>query len=162
VAFLAPLDPLCWDRDLLRRLFAFDYVWEVYVPEAKRRWGYYVLPILYGDRIVGRIEPRLERRTRSLRIVDLWWEPGFDPFEAPGFIDAFADALVAHRAFGGLDSIDFPRSARHRRFVTGVRGALGTRGSTNRRNAPRRPDARAVGRCAPRPSTARAGRTAPD
>ncbi|MEO8274084.1 MAG: crosslink repair DNA glycosylase YcaQ family protein, partial [Chloroflexota bacterium] len=52
VSFLAPLDPLCWDRDLLRRLFGFDYVWEVYVPEPKRRWGYYVLPILYGDRLV--------------------------------------------------------------------------------------------------------------
>ena len=81
VAFLAPLDPVCWDRDLLRRLFDFDYIWEVYVPEPKRRWGYYVLPILYGDRLVGRIEPRLERRARTLRIVDMWWEPGFEPLD---------------------------------------------------------------------------------
>ena len=64
VAFLAALDPFVWDRALLRDLFGFDYVWEVYVPQAKRRWGYYVLPILFGDRLVGRIEPRIERRER--------------------------------------------------------------------------------------------------
>ena len=69
VAFLAPLDPLAWDRDLLRRLFGFDYVWEVYVPAAKRRWGYYVLPILFGDRFVGRFEPRIERTEGRLRIL---------------------------------------------------------------------------------------------
>ena len=76
VAFLAPLDPLVWDRDLLRSLFDFDYVWEVYVPAAKRRWGYYVLPILFGDRLVGRIEPRIERASGALRILGLWWEDG--------------------------------------------------------------------------------------
>ncbi|HYX76587.1 MAG TPA: F0F1 ATP synthase subunit beta, partial [Gaiellaceae bacterium] len=60
VAFLAPLDPLAWDRDLLLRLWGFDYRWEVYVPAAKRRYGYYVLPVLHGDRLVGRIEPRID------------------------------------------------------------------------------------------------------
>ena len=69
VAFLAPLDPLAWDRDLLLRLWAFDYRWEVYVPAAKRRWGYYVLPLLYGDRFVGRIEPRIDRKTGTLRVL---------------------------------------------------------------------------------------------
>jgi uncharacterized protein YcaQ len=126
VAFLAPLDPLCWDRDLLRRLFDFDYVWEVYVPAPKRRWGYYVLPILYGDRLVGRIEPRLDRRARSLDIVGLWWEAGFDPLGEAGFTAALADALIAHRDFGSLGSITFPRSARHRPWVTAIRGALAT------------------------------------
>ena len=62
-AFLAPLDPFVWDRDFLRRLYGFDYIWEVYVPEKKRRWGYYVLPILFGDRLVGRIEPRIDRKS---------------------------------------------------------------------------------------------------
>ena len=79
VAFLAPLDPFVWDRALLRDLFGFDYVWEVYVPQARRRWGYYVLPILFGDRLVGRIEPRIERREGVLRVVGLWFEDGFDP-----------------------------------------------------------------------------------
>ncbi|MEI7744939.1 MAG: crosslink repair DNA glycosylase YcaQ family protein [Chloroflexota bacterium] len=66
VAFLAPLDPLAWERDLLHQLWGFYYRWEVYVPAAKRQWGYYVLPLLYGDRFVGRIEPRIDRKTRSL------------------------------------------------------------------------------------------------
>src|SRR5204863_6654363 len=85
-AFLAPLDPFVWDRELLRRLFGFDYIWEVYVPEKKRRWGYYVLPVLYGDKLVGRIEPRFDRRTGTLRILGLWWEDGFDPLADDEFV----------------------------------------------------------------------------
>jgi uncharacterized protein YcaQ len=128
-AFLAPLDPLCWDRDLLRRLFDFDYVWEVYVPAAKRRWGYYVLPILYGDRLVGRIEPRIERRARTLNVLGAWWEPGFDPLAEPGFTTALADALLAHRRFGDCTTITFPKEARHKPWVSAVRGALAVRDS---------------------------------
>jgi uncharacterized protein YcaQ len=142
VTFLAPLDPLCWDRDLLRRLFAFDYVWEVYVPLPKRRWGYYVLPILYGDRLVGRIEPRMDRRAATLRVVGCWWEPGFDPLAEPGFTAAMADALIAHRDFGDLASVSFPRTARHRPWVTATRGALEVRESSRSRAA--------VGRCSRR------------
>ena len=125
VAFLAPLDPFCWDRDLMRRLFDFDYVWEVYVPAVKRRWGYYVLPILYGDRLVGRIEPRIERRAGTLRIAGLWWESGFDPLDANGFAAAFAAAVAAHRDFGGMQRVIFPRTVRHRPFLTQVRAILG-------------------------------------
>ncbi|HJP88763.1 MAG TPA: crosslink repair DNA glycosylase YcaQ family protein [Candidatus Limnocylindrales bacterium] len=129
VALLAPLDPLCWDRDLLRRLFGFDYVWEVYVPAPKRRWGYYVLPILYGDRLVGRIEPRIQRRAKTLEILGAWWEPGFDPLDEPGFAAALADALIAHREFGACTTITFPKGARHKPWVTAVRGALAVRDS---------------------------------
>ena len=125
VAFLAALDPLVWDRDFLRSLFDFDYVWEVYVPAAKRRWGYYVLPILFGDRLVGRIEPRIERKTGVLRIVGLWWEHGFEPLAAEGFVEAFAAAVVAHRDFGGSRSIAWPRAVRLRPFVRAVRDRLG-------------------------------------
>jgi len=125
VAFLAPLDPLCWDRDLLRKLFDFDYVWEVYVPAAKRRWGYYVLPILFGDRLVGRIEPRIERRAGTLRMAGLWWEDGFDPLAADGFAPAFAAAIAAHRDFGDMARVTFPRTVRHRPFLTEVRAILG-------------------------------------
>jgi uncharacterized protein YcaQ len=114
VAFLAPLDPLVWDRDFLRSCFGFDYVWEVYVPGPKRRWGYYVLPVLFGDRLVGRIEPRIDRKGDQLDIVGAWWEDGFDPLEAPGFLEAFVDALDAHRAFGGVSRVSWPRSARLR------------------------------------------------
>jgi uncharacterized protein YcaQ len=128
VAFLAPLDPLAWDRELLRSLFDFDYLWEVYVPARKRRWGYYVLPLLWGDRIVGRIEPRIERATATLRVLGLWWETGFDPLEADGFAKAFVDALLAHAAFLGADRIAWPRTARHRPLGAVVRAALGSGG----------------------------------
>ena len=146
VTFLAPLDPLCWDRDLLRRLFGFDYVWEVYVPEAKRRWGYYVLPLLFGDRLVGRIEPRLERRAGTLKVVGLWWEPGFDPLAAPGFIAQLAATLVAHRDFADLERIELPRVTRPRGLAVALRAAIAgladTRGRARPRRAPVGPSAR--------------------
>jgi len=124
VAFLAPLDPFVWDRDFLRSLYSFDYIWEVYVPEKKRRWGYYVLPILFGDRLVGRIEPRIDRKSGALRIPGLWWEPGFDPLLTPGFVAAFAGALEAHRRFGNLDRVVLPRAHVHRPFVSAIRERL--------------------------------------
>ena len=120
VSLLAPLDPFCWDRDLLRSLFAFDYVWEVYVPQARRRWGYYVLPILFGDRLVGRIEPRFDRPARAVRVLGTWWEAGFDPFEADGFLPAFAAALAAYRAFGGATRVTFGRDRSSRALAGAV------------------------------------------
>lgn len=107
VAFLAPLDPLAWDRRLLRELWDFDYVWEVYVPQPKRRWGYYVLPILYGDRLVGRIEPRLERRAGILRVVGLWWQDGFSPRREEGFVPAMRAALDDYGRFVGARRIEW-------------------------------------------------------
>ena len=74
VNFLAPLDNVLWDRPRLKELFDFDYIWEVYKPAHTRRWGYYTLPILFGDRFVGRIAPRLDRKTRTLHIEGFWLE----------------------------------------------------------------------------------------
>jgi uncharacterized protein YcaQ len=118
---------MAWDRDLLERLWDFEYRWEVYVPQEKRRWGYYVLPLLYGDRFVGRIEPRIDRPTGTLRILGLWWEPGFDPLDGanPGFVDALAEALRAHVAFAGLRGVAMPRTAAHRAISAAVRERLG-------------------------------------
>jgi uncharacterized protein len=124
VAFLGALDPLIWDRELLRTLFDFDYLWEVYVPAARRRWGYYVLPILFGDRLVGRIEPRIERKGDTLRIVGLWWEPGFEPLASRAFVEGFVDAIRAHQAFGGVGRLAWPRTARHRELGRAVRDRL--------------------------------------
>jgi uncharacterized protein YcaQ len=124
VSFLGPLDPLIWDRKgLLRGLFEFDYLWEVYVPEAKRRWGYYVLPMLFGDRFVGRIEPRLDRKGKSLAIIGIWFEPWFEPMETPGFLAAFADALEAYRSFVGADRVTWPRTRVGRELGRAVAGA---------------------------------------
>jgi hypothetical protein len=110
VAFVAPLDPLVWDRRKLRELWGFDYLWEVYTPVAKRRWGYYVLPILFGDRLVGRIEPRLERASPDLRILGIWFEKDFSPMEAPGFVAALRDAIAAYRSFVGARRVTWPRT----------------------------------------------------
>lgn len=72
--FLAPLDNMLWDRDLIKKIFHFDYSWEVYVPESKRKYGYYVLPVLYGNQLVGRFEPELQRNNEPLKIKHWWWE----------------------------------------------------------------------------------------
>jgi uncharacterized protein YcaQ len=110
ISFLAPLDPLIWDRRMLRELWGFDYLWEVYVPEPKRRWGYYVLPMLFGDRFVGRIEPRLDRKSKTLAILGIWFEPDFSPMEEPGFIPALRDAVEAYRCFVGAPKVTWPRT----------------------------------------------------
>ena len=110
VALLAPLDPFVWDREFLRALFDFDYLWEVYVPEKKRRWGYYVLPVLWGDRLVGRIEPRIDRADDAIRVVSVYWEPGFDP-STPAFSAALAHAIEAHRRFAGVGRVLLARTA---------------------------------------------------
>ena len=123
VTFLAPLDPLAWDRRLLRTLFGFNYLWEVYVPAARRRYGYYVLPILFGDRLVGRIEPRLERATRILRIVGLGFEDGFDPLDT-AFVRALAESVRAYRSFVGAGTVSWSRGAALAPLARAVRTAL--------------------------------------
>jgi uncharacterized protein len=80
-AALAPLDNLLWDRRLLRELFDFDYTWEVYVPADKRRYGYYVLPMLYGERFIARFEPGRVGKRGPLTIENWWWEAGVNPSE---------------------------------------------------------------------------------
>ena len=96
VAFLSPFDPLVWDRALLGSLFEFDYVWDIFHPPEKRRFGYYVLPIVFRDRFVGRIEPKIDRSGGPVQVVGLWWEDGFTPRRADGFVDAMRSALRAY------------------------------------------------------------------
>lgn len=77
MTFIAPLDTVMWDRNMIHELFDFHYRWEVYTPITKRQFGYYVLPILYGDEFVGRIEPVLGR-DKILTIKNLWFEKPWD------------------------------------------------------------------------------------
>ena len=83
VTFLSPFDRLIHDRERTEALWGFRYRLEMYVPQAKREYGYYVLPILRGDRLVGRIEPVFDRRTSALEVKGVWWEDGAVPIEAP-------------------------------------------------------------------------------
>lgn len=73
--FIAPLDNMLWDRKLIEALFAFSYKWEIYTPQAERKYGYYVLPVLYGERFIGRIEMRYDKKKKELQVLNLWYEP---------------------------------------------------------------------------------------
>ncbi len=79
VKFIAPLDNLLWDRKFLLQVFDFDYTWEVYVPEGKRKYGYYVIPVLYGNDLIARFEPSGKRSLNDFSIKNWWWEEGINP-----------------------------------------------------------------------------------
>ncbi len=107
VAFIAPFDALLWDTALLASLFSFEHVWEGFFPAARRRWGHYVLPVIFGDRLVGRIEPRIDREGARVDVLGAWWEDGFEPRRADGFADAMRDALRAYLRFAGADHLEW-------------------------------------------------------
>ncbi len=77
MSFLAPLDNMLWDRQMIKELFDFEYSWEVYTPVIKRKYGYYVLPVLYNDRIIARFEPVIDKNNNELIIKNWWYEEGY-------------------------------------------------------------------------------------
>jgi uncharacterized protein len=95
--FLSPFDRLIHDRDRTEKLWDFFYRLEMYVPAAKREYGYYVLPILHGDRLVGRIEPVFDRKENVLRVQGLWWQPGEKPVDLDEPLARLASFLGAER-----------------------------------------------------------------
>ena len=104
---LGPLDPLLWDRDLVRTVFGFEYLWEVYKPAKLRRWGWYVVPLLHRGRLVGRLEGRAVGTT--LAIDRVWRERGIDFDE-----DALDAALERHADACGCDEVRRASRARRR------------------------------------------------
>jgi uncharacterized protein YcaQ len=94
VSLLPPLDNLLWRRERLIDIFGFDYTWEIYLPPARRRFGPYVMPILRGDRFIGRINPRLDRERGALVIEGLWLEKGSEEVLVSGAVPVSGAVLV--------------------------------------------------------------------
>ncbi|MFN2228488.1 MAG: DNA glycosylase AlkZ-like family protein, partial [Anaerolineae bacterium] len=108
-AIIAPLDNLIWDRRFAEELFGFSYVWEVYKPVEQREYGYYVLPILYGDRFVARFEPGRKGKREALTIANWWWEEGVAP--SPEMQAALVDCFSQFLAFLGRDELRIDEDA---------------------------------------------------
>ncbi|WFR54881.1 crosslink repair DNA glycosylase YcaQ family protein [Anaerocolumna sp. AGMB13025] len=106
--FLAPLDNMIWDRKLIKALFNFDYKWEIYTPESERRFGYYVLPILSGDRFIGRIEIINNRKIRCLQIKNIWLEP--DMKQTKKLSDSLRKTINRFAKFNDCEQIEYSSS----------------------------------------------------
>jgi hypothetical protein len=104
VTFLSPLD-IVSARGRAKKLFDFEYKWEVYTPAHQRRWGYYVLPILYGDDLVARLDPKLDRNTMTLEIKGFWHEEDA-PVKDIDFANALAKGLIRFGRFVNAKEID--------------------------------------------------------
>ena len=103
VEFIAPLDNVMWDRKLIKILFDFEYSWEIYTIKTKRQYGYYVLPILYGNTFVGRIELINQRQSHQLEVHNLWFEQNWQPTKL--FYRAFKQALQRFAKFNNCETI---------------------------------------------------------
>jgi uncharacterized protein YcaQ len=104
-ALLTPFDPVVWFRDRAERLFGFEYRIEIYTPAPKRRYGYYSLPVLVGDDIVGRLDLKADRAASTLLVQSAWWENGH-PADAAARV---ADELRAAARWQGLEAISVSR-----------------------------------------------------
>ncbi len=102
--FLAPLDPMLWDKTMVDALWGFRYAWEIYTPADKRKYGYYTLPVLWGDRFIGRIDAAADHRNRVLSAKDIWYEPDVRLTKTLG--TAFDRTLDRFARFNGCTSVE--------------------------------------------------------
>ncbi|MBL4838798.1 MAG: YcaQ family DNA glycosylase [Kordiimonadaceae bacterium] len=101
-----PFDPAVRDRKRLQSIFGFEYKLEVFVPAAKRRWGYYVYPILEGDSFVGRIEAKADRKAKCLNVLNFWAEEGVK--WGAGRKEKLEAELMRFARLASLDTVDWP------------------------------------------------------
>jgi len=106
---LSPFDNLIIRRERVKLLFNFDYTMECYVPASKRKYGYYVMPILWGTELVGRFDPKADRKNNTLVINNLVFEPGFNNFE--DFLPALAAKLWDLARFNDCEKIELKKSS---------------------------------------------------
>jgi uncharacterized protein YcaQ len=105
-ALVSPFDSLVWERARARRLFGMGLVLEVYTPAPRRRYGYYVLPFLLGDRLVARVDLKADRVVGALRVLAAWSEPQAGAAEPSGTAGALAGELAGLARWLGLDRVE--------------------------------------------------------
>ena len=108
ISFIAPLDNLIWDRKSTKSIFDFEYVWEVYKPKKIRKYGYYVLPVLFGDEFIARIDFQYDKKSGDLTVANWWWEDGYSPEKK--LLKAITDALVEFSHYLGAKTCKLSKS----------------------------------------------------
>ena len=105
IRVLSPFDPMLRYRKRARRLFNFEYTIEVFVPAPKRKYGYYVFPLMEGDAMIGRIDMKADRQADALSVRALWLEPKVRP--SKGRLARLKAELERQRRFAGLGRVDY-------------------------------------------------------
>lgn len=108
VRLLSPFDPVTWHRDRALRLYDFDYRIEIYTPEAKRKYGYYTLPILYRDRLVGRVDLKNDRKSKALNVLSLWSEPWLSKADLKAITPELVKELKLAAKWVGAETLNPP------------------------------------------------------
>lgn len=101
--FIAPLDNMLWDRKLIKKIFDFEYKWEIYTPIVKRKFGHYVLPVISGDNFIGRIEVVNDKKSKQLIVVNFWFEDGINNNDR--FSEAIYECIKRFSIFNNCDLI---------------------------------------------------------